>query len=232
MSISLAVTVLGFWYFARAERRRRRRMSAHRGTSRTSEQALSNSEPACAKVEHVSSQPAPRPSDEPHRRRRRPARCFVRRAGGRGVRHHRAQRGGEEHAAQDPVAHNERRAEVAPHARARRQSPRGRYGISPGSHWARERVSQRHAARHVDGARSTRHSTRSSTSRASDLHRYADQAVLERHAAAPRVRGGGPPGRGHDDHRRGPCGRRCGVPGEMRPAQCERPPNAAGRRCS
>jgi hypothetical protein len=92
------------------------------------------------------------------------ARCLVRRARGRDTRHHRPQRGREEYAAQDPVAHH-----AADHGTGARRRPGGVaagswHRVSSRSHRTREHLPERRHPRHASHRDERGSSTRSSRS--------------------------------------------------------------------
>ena len=90
--------------------------------------------------------------------------CELRGQARRGHRHHRPQRRGQKHAAQDPQPHHRADRGAGRAARPRRQPAGGRHRFSPGADRARKHLSQRRDPRHDDDARSAESSTRSSPS--------------------------------------------------------------------
>ncbi len=135
--------------------------------------------------------------------------------GGRGRRLHRHERRRQVDAPQGPHPDHaaDRGHRLDP--RARGEHPRGRHRLPPRADGPREHVPERRDPRH-EAARDQREVRRHRrVQRDREVHRYAGQALLERHVRAARIRRRGAPRPGGADHRRGARRRRLRVPAAL-----------------
>ena len=133
----------------------------------------------------------------------------------RDLRRDRPQRGRQEHPAQDSLPDHPADQRRGPPAWPGRCSARGRHRIPSRAHRPRERLPERRDPRHEADRHPAALRRDRRVRRHRPLHRHTGEALLERHAAPPRLLGCSAPRAGDPDHRRGPLGRRRRLPAEV-----------------
>ena len=151
----------------------------------------------------------------------------------RGRRHHRPQRRGQEHAAEDPQPDHRADRGRGRHPRPRRQPAGGRHRLPPGADRPREHLPQRRDPRHEPRARSR--AKFDEIVAFAEVEQFLDTPVKrysQRHVRAAGVRGRRAPRAGDPDRRRGARRRRRRVPAEVPRQDGRRRATRAARCCS